>query len=344
MKIGEKDENLTTKDIARMAGVSQPTVSRVLNDSPNVKPGTKKKVMDIINKLGYTPNQLARSMVLGKTFNIGLVLADITNPFYSELAKSVIDRAKQSRYNVLLCNTDNNEDTMEMYLNYLMQKRVDGIIFASVSTKSIRVQHLVESQFPCILCNRRLESEKENFIVSENTKGAYIAVKHLINLGHKEIAYISGSSDFSTAVERREGYCKALEEAGYAIDRSLVLQGRFKEENAYTAAKQLIALKKRPSAIFCSNDLMALAAINAIFDSGLKVPDDIAIVGYDDINVASYRTVNLTTVAQRKEEMGIKAVDHLLSIIEKGQPTIPIQEYLEPKLIIRKTCGFYLKR
>lgn len=339
----EKKTSLTTKDIARLAGVSQATVSRVLNNYENVREETRNKVVEIIEKRGYQPNHLARSMVVKKTRNIGLILADITNPFYSELSKVIIDRANVLDYSVLLCNTDNDPRVLENNLDILLQKRVDGIIFASVPTENARVEKLVRSGFPCLMCNRHLSYYRNNFVVTDNEKGAYLAINHLIKLGHERICYISGPTEFSTALERIVGYKRALTEAGIPYDESLVFQGGFKKDFAYQVAKRIVSKKPLPTAIFCSNDIMALGTINSIIEAGYVVPEDIAVVGYDDINLASHSLIGLTTVAAKTVEMGTKALDYTIQLIEKGNSNLLIQEYLEPELKIRKSCGYYLK-
>lgn len=339
----EKRESFTTKDIARQAGVSQATVSRVLNNSLSVKDETRKKVLEVIESQGYKPNQLARSMVVKETRNIGLFVADVTNPFYSELSKTIIDRAMSFDYSVLLCNTDNDNRTLEYYLDVLLQKRVDGIIFASVSTEHERVEQLVKSGFPCMMCNRHMSYNKNNFVVTDNIKGSYLAVNHLIKLGHKRICYVSGPTEFSTAQERLIGYKQALQEAGIAYNENLVLQGGFKKDPAYNAVKKILNKKPLPTAFFCTNDVMALGTINSIIEAGCKVPEDIAIVGYDDISIAAHSLIGLTTISAKTQEMGIKAVDYILKIIKNGSSNLLIQEYLEPELIIRNSCGYHLQ-
>ena len=341
--INKKKLNLTTKDIAKLAGVSQSTVSRVLNDYQNVKEETREKVLAVIRKYGYKPNQLARSMVVKKTRNIGLILADITNPFYSELSKNIIDRAMTFDYSVLLCNTDNDPRALEYYLDVLLQKRVDGIIFASVPTEHSRVEQLVESGFPCLMCNRHLNNSKNNFVVTDNVKGSYLAVTHLIRLGHERIYFISGPKEFSTTQERLIGYKQALADYGIPYDESLIIEGGYKKDFAYEVVKKILNKKPLPTAMFCTNDVMALGTISSILEAGYRVPEDIAIVGYDDISIASHCLVELTTVDAKTEEMGIKAVDHIIHLIENSGSNLYIKEYLEPELKIRKSCGYYLK-
>ena len=336
----------TTKDVAEKAKVSQATVSRVLNGYPYVNEKTRQKVLEVIKEMGYQPNHVARSMVLHQTNTLGLIVSDITNPFYGEIAKSIMDWAREANYNVVLCNNDNNRDMQDYYQNFLLQKRVDGIIFASVSMEDEEVEKLVRSNFPCIMCNRRLKSTDGSFVASNNGQGAFKAVSYLISLGHRRIGFISGPANFSTAAERLKGYLEALKAHGIEVDNSLIIQGRFHKQFAYEAAAKLLALENRPTAIFGANDLTALAAMECVLDHGLGIPKDMALVGYDDINISSHRRIGLTTVAQKKEEIGRLAVEKILEMIAKkkrDEILEPVHIYLEPQLIIRDTCGRHLK-
>jgi len=335
---------VTTKDVARKAGVSQATVSRVLKNHHYVNEETRQKVLKAIEELGYQPNIIARSMALQKTHALGLMVSDLTNPFYSELAKSIINRAKELGYNVIIYNKD-TEDVQATYLDFLQQRRVDGIIFTSVELKDSKVEKLVKAGFPCVFCNRRLKLKTSSFICSDNKKGAKIAVKHLINLGHKHIGYISGPNNYSTALERLEGYIETVREHGLHVDNQLIKQGYFNNDYAYSATRELISIPNPPTAIFVSNDLMALAAMEAVLDAGLRVPEDIALVGYDDIKISGHKLIQLTTVAQHMETMGRLAVDELVQMLSRdGGRQKPVHKFLEPELIIRETCGYRLAK
>lgn len=333
---------LTTKDIAKKAGVSQTTVSRVLNGHPYVSDETKERVLQVIKELDYQPNYVARSMVLQRTNTLGLIVADITNPFYGEIAKSIIDRAKEFHYNVFLCNNDNNQELQKFYIRLLLEKRVDGIIFASVKLRDKAVEQLVRDEYPCIMCNRHLQFKKASFVTSNNKLGAFMAVEHLIKLGHTRIGFISGPADISTAAERLEGYIDALKTFGIEHDPALVVKGDFKKDFVYKATAELLEMADRPTAIFASNDLTALAAMECIEDFGYSIPKDVALIGYDDISLASHKRIGLTTVAQKKEEMGRIAVEKIIEMITRNgeKHNFPLNIYLHPELKIRGTCGF----
>jgi LacI family transcriptional regulator len=332
--------NITTKEVAKEAGVSQSTVSRVLNSYPYVSEDNRSRVWDAVEKLRYQPNHLARSMALQKTNTLGLLVPDLMNPFYSEIAKSIIDRGQEFKLNIILCDTDNKPEMQKFYIDFLQQKRVDGIIFASVSLRDPEAERLVNAEYPCIFCNRRLKLKKASFISSDNQKGAKLAVRHLAGLGHRRIGYISGPDELSTARDRLMGYREVVEALGLEADSELVVQGRFDRGLGYSGTMKLMDLPKPPTAIFVSNDLMALAAMEALMERGLRIPEDVALVGYDDISITGHKRIGLTTVAQQKDMMGRLAVDTMIAMLAKENGgTKPVHTYLEPKLIIRDSCG-----
>jgi LacI family transcriptional regulator len=331
----------TIKDIARKAGVSGATVSRVINNMANVKPETRSRVLKAIEELNYYPNSLARGMRSKKTNSIGLLVADITNPFYAETAKTIIEAAGRFNYSIILCNTNNDLLEQQKYIDVLLQRKVDGFIFASVHYKDPSLTPVAASQIPYILYNRRMaDSDGINYVVLDNELGALIAVEHLYGLGHRRIAFIRGPNTFSTGRERLNGYIQALDKFKIPYDGSIVVQGKYSEKQSYNAVKKLLSAEKRPDAIFASNDLMALSAMEAIMSSGLKIPDDIAVVGFDDIEIASHSAIQLTTVSQNRKMMAEIAIDSLRKMIQKEARHLPTQVILKPVLAIRKTCGY----
>ncbi len=331
----------TIKDIARIAGVSEATVSRVINNAPNVRPITREKVQKAIEELNYYPNSLARGMRSKKTNSIGLILADITNPFYAETAKTIIEIASRHNYSIILCNTNNDINEQQKYIEVLLQRKVDGFIFASVHWKDSSLHTAISSDVPCIFYNRKpSESAGLNYVVLDNELGAYMAVEHLYNLGHRRIALIRGPNMFSTGRERLNGYVKALQRFGLNYDEKIVVQGKYNEKQSFKAAMKLLAADVPPTAIFASNDLMALSALDAIISSGLRVPEDVAVVGLDDIEIASHSAIQLTTVSQNRNMMAEIAVDSLRKIMQQEDIQLPVQVVLKPMLVVRKTCGY----
>jgi LacI family transcriptional regulator len=330
----------TIKDIARRAGVSYATVSRVINNKSNVAMATRKKVLAAIDELSYYRNDLARGMRTKKTNSIGLILADITNPFYAETAKTIVELAGRYDYSLFLCNTNNDLNEQKKYINILMQRKVDGIIFASVHWIDPTIEALALSATPFVLYNRcASDSSFLNYVVLDNEEGAFLAVEHLYNLGHRRIALISGLHAFSTDRERTNGYIKALNEFGLPYDETLMVQGEYSGKKSFDAAMKLIKSENPPTAIFASNDLMALSALDAIMLAGLTVPDDIALIGFDDIAMASHSAIQLSTVSQDSKMMAEIAINSLYKIIENKESHLPLQVVLKPKLSIRLTCG-----
>lgn len=334
----------TIADVARRAQVSRATVSRVLNRYPHVRPRVRASVERAIGALGYRPDQVARSLARRETQTLGLVVADITNPFYAETARAIVETARGHGYNVILCNTDNLSRLQEEYVEVLRQRRVDGIIFGSVFLRDPVVERLVETGYPCIMYNRRLHSGRGNYIVLDNVRAGYELTRHLQDLGQRRIGIIAGPREFSTAVARLQGYRKAQRAARIPMDPTLIRQGAFRLEVATRAAEELLTLRRRPTAIIARNDLLALGVIQAAGDLGLRVPEDLAVVGFDDIEIAAHREIQLTTVAQQKAEMGRLAAEGILEIIRDPQRFArnPLQRVLAPSLVVRRTCGALL--
>lgn len=333
---------LTIKDIARLAGVSTATVSRVINDYPGVREKTRIRVKKVIDKFGYQRNILARKLVTKKTSIIGVVLSDITNPFYSEIARGIEDEARKWGYTVIFGSTDNTREIQKEYVNLFREQRVDGIIFASVALQDPDVEKLFKEDVPFVLVNRKLDTIKTDFVVLDNVKGAYMAAEHLIKLGHKRIGFICGPLNYSTGVDRLRGYKEALRKYNIEEYPELVKSGNFRQESGYRAFKEFMSMKSPPTAVFASNDFMALGVLEAALELGIRIPEDIALVGFDDINFASFKFVSLTTVAQRKYEMGAKGIQLLIKKIESSERWIPQEIYLKPRLIIRGSCGYKL--
>ncbi|MBI2114237.1 MAG: LacI family DNA-binding transcriptional regulator [candidate division NC10 bacterium] len=335
----------TIGDVAQRARVSRATVSRVLNRYPHVRPRVREAVLRAMRALGYRPDQVARSLARRETQTLGLVVADITNPFYAETARAIVETARGHGYNVILCNTDNLPRLQEEYVEVLRQRRVDGIIFGSVFLDDPVVEALVEAGYPCVMYNRRLRSGRGSYIVLDNVRASYDLTRHLLDLGHRRIGFIAGLRELSTAAERLQGYRAALRAAGLPVDRSLVRPGAFKAEMAQQAAQDLLKLPRRPTAIMAGNDLMALGVMQAAGDLGLRIPEDLAVVGFDDIGIAAHRQVQLTTMAQQKAEMGRMAVVWLLETIRdpRRYARQPLQQMLAPTLVVRRTCGALMR-
>lgn len=331
----------TITDVARRARVSRATVSRVLNRYPHVRSQVRAAVQQAVRALGYRPDHVARSLARRETQTLGLVVADITNPFYAETARAIVETVRDRGYNVILCNTDNRPRLQEEYVEVLRQRRVDGIIFGSVFLHDPVVEGLVGSGYPCIMYNRRLRSGRGNYIVLDNVRASQDLTRHLLALGHRRIGFVSGLSQLSTAGDRLRGYRAALRGAGLLVDSELIRPGGFKAVLAQRAAQELLKLPRRPTAIMAGNDLMALGVMQAAGELDLRIPEDLAVVGFDDIAIAGHRQIQLTTMAQQKAEMGRLAAEGILEIIRDPQRYArqPLQQILAPTLVVRGTCG-----
>ena len=331
-----------------MASVSHTTVSRALNNKSRIRNETKEKILSIAKELNYQPNFIARSLVMKRTRTLGLVITTISNPFYIELAQGIEATARELGYNIILCSTHHDLSIEKEYVEMLRRKGVDGIIFTSAHMEDPNIIGLAEEGFPIILVNRRtyhlLVKEKVDYVGIDNILGGYLAVEHLIKLGHERIGVIGGSLESSVGYERLEGSKKALKDYGLKIKEDYFLEGDFLRNSGYQGGRQFVQMVSPPSAIFAANDYMALGAYQAILEEGVKVPEQMALIGFNDIEFTSMKGVELTTIGQKKYEMGAIAVRTLVEKIEGGEVMPLTREIiLKPELIIRKTCGFHLK-
>lgn len=331
----------TLTDVARRAEVSRATASRVLNGYPHVRRQLRQAVLDASKALSYQPNQIARSLLSGKTHTIGLIVADLLNPFYAETAKVIIETARGRGYTVILCNSDYVPGLHMEHVGLLRQRNVDGIIFGSVYYDDPGVEELIASGYPCILFNRRLRSGNGNYVVADNGYATRVVTQHLISLGHRRIGFIAGPSETSTGTERLQGHLQAMEDAGLPCDPALVRQGYYKHEYARQAAESLLNSPDRPSAIVAGNDLMALSILQAAGESGIQVPDELAVVGNDGLDITAHHNLALTTVGHYIHEMAELTGTWMVEIIQNPERFArqPFQHVLRPTLIIRRTCG-----
>ena len=340
-------KNTTIKDIARMAKVSHTTVSRALNDKGRICNETKEKILSIARQLSYRPDFIARSLVMKRTKTLGLVMTSILNPFYTELAQGIEATAIELGYNIILCCTHSDVSVEKQYVTMLRSKGVDGIIFSSAHIEDPNILELAEEGFPIVLVNRRTYlpavREKIDYVGVNNILGGYMAVEHLIKLGHERIGIIGGSSESSVGFERFEGGKGALEAYGLTEMSDYFLDGDFLKESGYQGGKRFIKMADSPTAIFAANDYMALGVFQAIADEGLRVPEEVALVGFNDIEFTAMKGIELTTIGQKKYVMGAVAVKLLVERIEEEKVGPSKEIILEPELIIRRTCGFRLK-
>ena len=325
------------KDIADLSGLSLATVSRVMSGKPGVNKETREKVINIAKSLDYKVNYNARSMKTSRTNTIGLVVADITNPFYSDVAKTIEIQARKLNYTVIVANTNNSGKQEQLIVDTFENRRVDGFIFACSAMDDKCVKDVLNQGTPAILYHRHLkEGIKHNFIGCDESEGVHIAVKHLADLGHRRVAFISGSKEFSTGLERLKYFIRERDLFGMSSDPNLIKEGGYNSEKTKTAVKELLSMSERPTAIFASSDFMAMEVLNDVVEFGLDVPRDISIIGFDNIPITAHKRINLTTVDIQTTRGAEEAVLNLINMIEGIKPGLEtIDVRLETKLVVR---------
>ena len=322
------------RDVARHAGVSISTVSHVVNNSRAVSSEARGRVLAAMKELGYKPNALAQNLRRQQTLSIGMIVPDSANPFFAEVARGIEDTSFEQNHSVILCNTDGNVDKQATHTDLLIKNQVAGILFVAAGISTELVEDLQARQVPLVVVDREVPDVAVDTVLTNHRRGGCQATQHLINLGHRRIACISGGSDLSPSAERLTGYQMKLQESGIPFEDTLVVKGDFQYASGYRAAQQLLRLAEPPTAVFACNDLMAVGVISAATEMGLRVPEDLSVVGFDDVRLASFTNPPLTTIAQPKYEIGVIATEMLLA--RAGNlAAAPRVERLETKLIIR---------
>ncbi|MGG4035150.1 catabolite control protein A [Paenibacillus cisolokensis] len=309
---------VTIYDVAREAGVSMATVSRVVNNNPNVKPQTRKKVYEAIERLGYRPNAVARGLASKKTTTVGVVIPDISNAIFAEVARGIEDIANMYHYNIILCNSDKKKEKEIRVINTLLEKQVDGLLFMGGAVTDEHLQAFKTANVPIVLCATTDENGVIPSVDIDHEAAAYDAVSTLIAQGHKRIAMISGTlQDPSVGFARFSGYKRALEQGGLKYDETLVRIGNYRYESGVEAMNYFLDLPEKPTAVFSATDEMAIGAIHAIQDHGLKVPADISVISVDNSRMASMVRPQLTTVAQPMYDIGAVSMRLLTKLMKK---------------------------
>ena len=306
----------TIRDVARLAGVSVATVSHVINGTRPVAPETAARVWKAIKELDYHPNAVARSLRTRTTHAIGVVVSDITNPFFATLVRGAEDAALEAGYSIIVCNSDEDLQKEDLYVNMLRRRRMDGLLIAPVRDgASPAVRELAQSGITFVFVDRKAKGIEADAVLSDNVRGAYLATKHLIERGHERIGIILGIKGATTTEERFRGYRKALEEHDLAVDERLVVYGGYRADGGQEALSGLLSLPDRPSAVFSTNNLMTLGALRELRQRCIKIPGEMAIVGFDELEWAELVEPPLTVVSQRPYEIGYRAVKLLLERI-----------------------------
>lgn len=321
---------MTIKDIAAKAGVSLGTISNVINGNVAVRPATRRRVMDAIRALRYQPSMLARSLRQNRTAMIGMVIPDITNPFFPAVVRGVEDVAFQNSFRLVLCNTDNDSDKEESYLRELHAYRAAGLILIPSEHSKITMSaaHPFSSRVPAVCLDRRPEDWVGDSVTVNNTEGVFAITTHLIKSGHRAIAMIIGSLHLQNAIARLKGFRSAMRKAKLEVNPQYIQEGRFDRLSGYEKMRILLEQRPRPTAVVCGNDLIALGVLSALREAGLQCPQDISVVGFDDIEVAELTDPSLTTVFQPGYQMGARGA--ALLIKRMRTPNQPVQNIVLP--------------
>ncbi|MDR7000528.1 catabolite control protein A [Neobacillus niacini] len=310
--------NITIYDVAREANVSMATVSRVVNGNPNVKPVTRKKVLEVIERLGYRPNAVARGLASKKTTTVGVIIPDISNIFYAELARGIEDIATMYKYNIILSNSDQNKDKELHLFNTMLGKQVDGLVFMGGNITPEHVEEFEKSPVPIVLAGSIEESETIPSVNIDYEQAAFDAVKEFIDKGHKNIAYIVGPLYEPENTEKKlKGYKHALEEAGIPFNEELIVEGDYTYDSGIEAFDKLLEAQNRPTAILVASDEMALGVIHGAQDKGYHIPDDFEVITSDNTRLSLMVRPQLTTVVQPLYDIGAVAMRLLTKYMNK---------------------------
>ena len=328
----------TIGDVAKRAGVSTMTVSRVINNSGYINAKTRERVEQAIAELGYIPNALARSLRFKRTKTLALILTDITNPFFTTLARGVEDTASELGFTVMFCNTDEAQADEAEYLNLLVQKQVDGVLLVPVHSSLDSITFLRNQHVPFVVLDRRIPTMQVDTVRCDSEQGAHQIVAHLLALGHQRIAFLSGPPQVTTAADRLAGYRRALLDAGLA-NMAAEYFGAFNDVSGYRMTREALTAPVQPTALFATNSLMAIGALRALREAGLRVPQDISVVAFDDLPAALTFDPFLTVVVQPAYEMGRQATLLLLERLANPAPDQPREIILPIEMIVRRSSA-----
>jgi LacI family transcriptional regulator len=328
----------TIRDVARLAGVSTATVSATINKSAKVSDALQLRVLDAVRQLGYAPDGVARSLKKGRTQLVGLVIADVTNPFFAELVHVIGQAAQAAGYAVLLCNTDQEPEKEQLYLQLMRTHRADGVILTPTGEGPGYAAGLGGLGLPLVLLDRSVAGVAADSVTLDNRAAGRLATRHLLELGHRRIAAITGPAHLSVAAERLAGFAEALAEQGLAPDPALVRHADFREQGGLEACLSVMAEPARPTALFVANNHMLIGVMRGLTQLGLACPADVSVAAIDDFPWANAFTPRLTTVRQPVREMGETALRLLLERLGGAAPSAPRPIVLAPSLVVRESC------
>lgn len=328
------------KDIARDLGLSVVTVSKVLRDHPDIGEETRKRVLQRVKELDYEPNILARSLVTGRSYLVGLIVPGLIHPFFAEVARSLSKAIVPKGYSLIVSSSEEDATLEDREIRHLLARRLDGLVIASTGADAKLFHRMQKEAQPFVLIDRSLDNLDANFVGTDDVAVGRIATNHLIELGRRRIAHIGGGAN-STSLRRRDGYLRALREHKLPIVKEYILHREFvdiqSERQGKEAMRALLQCNPRPDAVFCYNDPIAIGATNVILDAGLRVPEDIALIGCGNLHYDDWLRVPLSSIDQHSEQIGHRAGEILLQMIEERDWPVPEQVVLEPKLVVRES-------
>lgn len=329
----------TIRDVAQKAGVAPITVSRVINNSGYVSENTRVKVQAAIDELGYVPNMLGPSLRFQQTMTLAVVITDITNPFWTTVTRGVEDVAQANGYSTILCNTDESEAKEEQYVQMLLRRRIDGILLVPACSDPGSIDLIQKQGIPVVVLDRQVPGVEVDIVRADSEGGAYKLTQYLLSLGHQTIAMLAGPESVSTSVDRVNGYRRAIKDAGYPESIEQVFWGEFTQESGNQLAVEVVARHPQPTAIFTANNFIALGVMQYFQTQGISIPDDIAVVTFDDIPLNLVANSFMTAAIQPAREMGQQATQILLDRI-RGDKNAPTQHFVLPtEITIRASSG-----
>jgi len=328
----------TIKDVARHAGVSITTVSRILNNHPYVAEELRRRVLKSIDELGYRPSRVAQRLRATDSNLVGVIFSDIANPFYIESLRGIEQVLSQHGMSVLIGNADSDQKREESFIHLMQMEGVAGLILAPTKEESAVLAQASNLGLPVVVIDRRMSNMQVDTVLADNFKGSLLAIQHFVELGHKRIGVVSGPLHLTSGRERYTGYLQAMSDSGLAVETSLTRFGDYRQASGYTLTRDLLEASDPPSALFVANNQMTIGALNAIHEMGWNIPGDIAVIGFDDLSWAVSLNPPLTTVAQPTFQIGLQAAElFMVRIADPDRP--PRTIVLETQLIVRESCG-----
>lgn len=328
--------NITIYDVAREANVSMATVSRVVNKNPNVKPSTRKKVLDTIERLNYRPNAVARGLASKKTTTVGAIIPDISSVFFAELARGIEDIATMYNYNIILSNSDQNKQKELQLMDTMLEKQVDGILFMGGNITEEHEKEFANASIPVVLAATYSDSEKIPSVNIDYEAAAYEGTKLLIEKGHKDIAFISSKEEVNVNSFKFKGFSKALAEASLEINQDFIIKDNFTYDGGISAVNKLLDLDKKPTAVFAASDEMAVGVIHGVQDRGYSVPDDLEVIGFNNTRLAQMVRPTLSTIVQPMYDIGAVAMRLLTKYMNKEESEEAETKVVLPHRIIER--------